>query len=447
MATIMSQLNLKMMGSKHDKVLAYPSCCTRQVTSSVNFARSLSHNIYSNSRLLSTAYQSCTSSSLRENYYCNNVADPFAAEKVVMMMKPSVGKSTNPGPSIRDFVDTISRILASLLTYGVVFTFLTVPACFYASNSAWAVSSGRIGGSSSSSSSSSYGSSSSSYGSSSSGSYYYSDDDDEGYSKKDDSSITHTCTCDTSCTKCIDCQIRKNGKQEKQEEENKSSTNSSCSCNCHSTSNVYVDMEEQKADDGTMLIFQVGVLDKKRILQRNLNNIAKNADTSTAYGLNCTLKEVVKALLQHDNSSLKFHDLSLEYQTYLTRGSLDKSFKKNLNELLEGFAGGGITLGNVNGVKYRERIKVNRRVDNEYTMVTVMVLATGHYLIPKKKEKGRKYFDSLAVLQTLQHIPKNQIQSVEVFWSPQKEDEVLSEEDIRRCTKMAPIEDGRIFLI
>ncbi|WOG90547.1 hypothetical protein DCAR_0309791 [Daucus carota subsp. sativus] len=387
MATIMSQLNLKMMGSKHDKVLAYPSCCTRQVTSSVNFARSLSHNIYSNSRLLSTAYQSCTSSSLRENYYCNNVADPFAAEKVVMMMKPSVGKSTNPGPSIRDFVDTISRILASLLTYGVVFTFLTVPACFYASNSAWAVSSGRIGGSSSSSSSSSYGSSSSSYGSSSSGSYYYSDDDDEGYSKKDDSSITHTCTCDTSCTKCIDCQIRKNGKQEKQEEENKSSTNSSCSCNCHSTSNVYVDMEEQKADDETMLIFQVGVLDKKRILQRNLNNIAKNADTSTAYGLNCTLKEVVKALLQHDNSSLKFHDLSLEYQTYLTRGSLDKSFKKNLNELLEGFAGGGITLGNVNGVKYRERIKVNRRVDNEYTMVTVMVLATGHYLIPKKKRR------------------------------------------------------------
>ncbi|XP_063946798.1 uncharacterized protein LOC135151678 [Daucus carota subsp. sativus] len=414
MATIMSQLNLKMMGSKHDKVLAYPSCCTRQVTSSVNFARSLSHNIYSNSRLLSTAYQSCTSSSLRENYYCNNVADPFAAEKVVMMMKPSVGKSTNPGPSIRDFVDTISRILASLLTYGVVFTFLTVPACFYASNSAWAVSSGRIGGSSSSSSSSSYGSSSSSYGSSSSGSYYYSDDDDEGYSKKDDSSITHTCTCDTSCTKCIDCQIRKNGKQEKQEEENKSSTNSSCSCNCHSTcyfhkkpdflldlqlrvivacflfsaiANVYVDMEEQKADDETMLIFQVGVLDKKRILQRNLNNIAKNADTSTAYGLNCTLKEVVKALLQHDNSSLKFHDLSLEYQTYLTRGSLDKSFKKNLNELLEGFAGGGITLGNVNGVKYRERIKVNRRVDNEYTMVTVMVLATGHYLIPKKKRR------------------------------------------------------------
>lgn len=39
-----------------------------------------------------------------------------------------------------------------------------------------------------------------------------------------------------------------------------------------------------------LFFIKVGVLDKKRILQRNLNNIAKNADTSTAYGLNCTLK-------------------------------------------------------------------------------------------------------------------------------------------------------------
>lgn len=45
-----------------------------------------------------------------------------------------------------------------------------------------------------------------------------------------------------------------------------------------------------------MLVFvllcfiKVGVLDKKRLLQRNLNDIAENADTSTTYGLNCTLK-------------------------------------------------------------------------------------------------------------------------------------------------------------
>lgn len=104
--------------------------------------------------------------------------------------------------------------------------------------------------------------------------------------------------------------------------------------------------------------------------------------------------------------------LQLSYQNFLTRGSLEKSFKEFLNELLEGFAGDGITLGNVNGVKYRKRVKVNRRVDNEYTMVTVMVLATGHHLIPKKTEKGKKYFDSLAVLQTLQHIPRNQIQVI-----------------------------------
>lgn len=94
MAKIISQLNLMMtMGLKrHDKVLTYPSCCTTQV-SSINFPKSFNHNINFNSRLLSSAYN-CTSSSLREDYYCNNDADVFAAEKSVMMMKPSVGKST-----------------------------------------------------------------------------------------------------------------------------------------------------------------------------------------------------------------------------------------------------------------------------------------------------------------------------------------------------------------
>lgn len=223
MATIMSQLNLKMIGLKHDKVLAYPSCCTRQVTSSVNFPKSFNHNIYHNSWLLSIANLR-TSSSSNKNYCYYNDADPFAAENI-MMMKPSVGKSS----STRNFVDTISRILASLLTYGAVFTFLTVAACLYASNSALAASHGRISGS---------GSSSSSYSSSydSALSYYrngYMSNDEE----EDESSVTDTCTCDTSCSDCSDCEVRENGYkvEEEEEEDSNSSTNSSCSCNCHST--------------------------------------------------------------------------------------------------------------------------------------------------------------------------------------------------------------------
>ncbi|XP_074369993.1 uncharacterized protein LOC141711448 isoform X1 [Apium graveolens] len=449
MATIISQLNLMGMCSKrYAKVLALP--CTRQVNcSNRNFPKK--SIFYTLMQQPNSVYHR-TNCSLQEILY-NCDGDVFGAQQF-MMTKPSVCKN---------FVDRLSTILASLLTHGTFLSLVIMATFLYASNPALAVSSGRIGGSSSSSSS--YSSSSGQ----SSVSYYWSDDDDCYYSNKNDS---HTCTCDTSCTKCIVCEIRKNGytQGKKEKGENNSSTNT-CSCNCHSTcyfhkkydhlsdyitlayivlvivGQIYVETEKQSADDGTMLFLQVGVLDKKGILQRNLNNIAKNADTSTVYGLNRTLKEVVRALLQHDNSSLNFCRLILKYQCYLTRESLGKSFEEILSELLEGFDGNNITLGNVNGVKYEKQVKLDRSVGNEYTMATIMVLAAGHHRIPKKKENGKEYFDSFAVLQTLQRIPKDQIHSVEVFWSPQKENEVLTEEDIRRCTSMTRMEDGRIFVI
>ncbi|KAL6575422.1 hypothetical protein OROMI_012707 [Orobanche minor] len=135
-------------------------------------------------------------------------------------------------------------------------------------------------------------------------------------------------------------------------------------------------------------------------------------------------------------------------ERYHSMESLSKSFREYLNKLLRGYREDDNTLGNVDGVKYKKQVDmVNRSIDNEYTMVTVMVLATGGHSIPTKKEKGKKYVDSLTVLQTLQRIPKNNIQSVEVVWSPQKEDEVLFEEAIRRYTTMTRIENGRIVLI
>ncbi|KAK1405514.1 hypothetical protein POM88_005119 [Heracleum sosnowskyi] len=155
--------------------------------------------------------------------------------------------------------------------------------------------------------------------------------------------------------------------------------------------------------------------------------------------------QVVRALLQHDNSSLNYCYL---FENYRSIESLSKDFREVLNRLLKGCNKDDNTLGNVDGVIYRKHADIviaNRSVDNEYTVATIMVLASGHHWFPTKKEKGKKYVDSLAVLQTLQRIPKNNIQSVEVLWSPQREDEVLFEETIRRYTTMTRVNNGQDF--
>ncbi|KAK1358392.1 hypothetical protein POM88_051648 [Heracleum sosnowskyi] len=61
-------------------------------------------------------------------------------------------------------------------------------------------------------------------------------------------------------------------------------------------------------------------------------------------------------------------------------------------------------------------------------------------------EKGRSCHDSFEVLQTLQRIPKDEIQSVEVLWSPRKDNEVLSEDQLlREFPRLKRIEKGIMY--
>lgn len=108
-----------------------------------------------------------------------------------------------------------------------------------------------------------------------------------------------------------------------------------------------------------------------------------------------------------------FSKFGLQYR-YQSMESLGKSFRKTFNEQLQGFDVN--TLGNVEGVKYKKhtyRVKANRRVTNEYTMATIMVLATGHHWVRENKRNGERYVDPLAVLRKLQRIPDNQIQVID----------------------------------
>ncbi|XP_074361744.1 FLUCTUATING-LIGHT-ACCLIMATION protein 1, chloroplastic-like isoform X2 [Apium graveolens] len=60
---------------------------------------------------------------------------------------------------------------------------------------------------------------------------------------------------------------------------------------------------------GSVFFFQVAVSDKEHTLRKRLKKLAENADVSTLNGLNYVLKEVVKALLQYNDSSIHFTKL------------------------------------------------------------------------------------------------------------------------------------------
>lgn len=57
-----------------------------------------------------------------------------------------------------------------------------------------------------------------------------------------------------------------------------------------------------RRNDGSVLMLQVGILDKNRELLRKLNIMAQTADISTSRGLIDLLQEVSKALRQHYDS-------------------------------------------------------------------------------------------------------------------------------------------------
>ncbi|KAK1376457.1 hypothetical protein POM88_032650 [Heracleum sosnowskyi] len=195
---------------------------------------------------------------------------------------------------------------------------------------------------------------------------------------------------------------------------------------------------------------QVGVSDKQRVLQRKLNKIAENTDTSTLEGLDYILKETVRGLPQQDNSdhsSCNYY--SYIFEKYDTLGSLSKDFKEVIDKF-DKFVKDEEVFVNVDGVKYQKKggmVKAKRGIDNEYTLATICVLASCEHRTPVKREEKGEYVHFFAVLQTLQRIPKKDIESVRVMWTPQKEDEILTEEDLRRQTNLMPIVNGRVFLI
>ncbi|XP_047339078.1 uncharacterized protein LOC124942591 [Impatiens glandulifera] len=185
-----------------------------------------------------------------------------------------------------------------------------------------------------------------------------------------------------------------------------------------------------RSDDGlfsatektSVLKLQVGLLGLGRDLQRKLNRIAETADTSTPQGLTFVLTETTLALLRNpdvcisgyslvdvkrgvDEGEKRFNQLSIE-----ERGKFDEE-----------------TLINVNNIR-RQSTSSQRSTGfrNEYIVITILVAAEGVHKLPTINGSG----DLKEALQKLASIPANRIQAVEVLWTPQNENDTLSEREL-----------------
>ncbi|OIV95148.1 hypothetical protein TanjilG_21538 [Lupinus angustifolius] len=176
------------------------------------------------------------------------------------------------------------------------------------------------------------------------------------------------------------------------------------------------------SDKTTVLKIQVGLLGMGRSIQKDLNKIAEDADTSSPEGLHYVLTETTLALLRHpdycisayssvdlkrdiEDGEKRFNQLSIE-----ERGKFDEE-----------------TLVNVNNIKRQStRSQRSNGFSNEYIVITILAAAEGRHKLPTINGSG----NLKEALQQLGTIPADKLLAVEVLWTPQNENDTLSEREL-----------------
>ncbi|KAJ7973453.1 Myelin-associated oligodendrocyte basic protein [Quillaja saponaria] len=172
----------------------------------------------------------------------------------------------------------------------------------------------------------------------------------------------------------------------------------------------------------TVLKLQVGLLGMGRSLQKDLNRIAETADKSSSEGLSYILAETTLSLLRHpdycisgyssvdlkrsiEDGEKRFNQLSIEEQ-----GKFDEE-----------------TLMNVNNIKKLSTTSQRSNgFSNEYIVITILVAAEGVQKVPAINGSG----DLKEALQKVGSIPSSKLLAVEVLWTPQNENDTLSEREL-----------------
>mmetsp|Transcript_24030 Transcript_24030/g.29080 ORF Transcript_24030/g.29080 Transcript_24030/m.29080 type:complete len:463 (-) Transcript_24030:453-1841(-) len=182
---------------------------------------------------------------------------------------------------------------------------------------------------------------------------------------------------------------------------------------------------DPEADRISVLRVQVGLLGMARSLQRDLESIASQADTSSQSGLHYILTEACVSLLRHPDywvygsaasatertpeaAEARFGQLSLQ-----ERGKFQEETLTNVsgNMATSSTAGKGDA-----GM-------------NEYIVVTIIAAVSGKERLNSKIQSTE---DLRGVLSQIGAFGMNSVQAVEVLWTPQEMDDTLTAEEVMR---------------
>ncbi|KAK9062273.1 hypothetical protein SSX86_019459 [Deinandra increscens subsp. villosa] len=169
---------------------------------------------------------------------------------------------------------------------------------------------------------------------------------------------------------------------------------------------------------------QVGLLGMATSLQKDLNQIAHIADTSTPKGFTYILRETALSVLQHhDYCNSAYSSVELKMGVEECEKLFNKLSKEERVKVHEE------TLVNFNNIKKQSATtheEVSHGACNQYIVVTIIVAARGvHELQPIRSSEHLKI-----ALKKLASIPSKDVLAAEVLWTPQKENDVFTEQEM-----------------
>jgi uncharacterized membrane protein len=174
----------------------------------------------------------------------------------------------------------------------------------------------------------------------------------------------------------------------------------------------------------TVAELQVGLLADARSLQKELDELARTADTNAASGRSLLLQEATLALLRHP-----------EYWVYATAESQQaplESAEAKFNQLAlaERSKFSEETLSNVSGQVSQNSSQASASDDgeqpSEYILVTLLVGVQGNLQLPTVNSSD----ELRQALRQMGGFSSDQLLAIEVLWTPQAEGDTLTSDDL-----------------
>lgn len=175
---------------------------------------------------------------------------------------------------------------------------------------------------------------------------------------------------------------------------------------------------------------QIGLLADARHLQSDLNRIAASADTSSTSGLTQVLQEATLSLLRHpeywiygdaSSSRLRFEQAEAEFNrlALTERSKFTAETMSNVNNQLQQASSAGELPSSGDLANLSE-------APGEYIIATILVAAQGKVELPSISSEQ----DLRRALSQIGSVSSEDLQALEVLWTPQQEGETLTADEV-----------------